>query len=411
MAGASDAVFLGKVVNISKKLVSGSFLRNQVTFEVVENFNGAATRTIQIETGIGGGDCGFPFQNGREYLVYGSRNPGTHLLSTGICSRTDAVERASSALTYLRSLAKGGPPSRVFGFVTGYHSLIGSELRYAEKAPLPIANVAIRLESQTINKRTITDSMGNYAFDGLPPGDFTVSAEMPNNLGGGEKRKVHLLDHACSEQIFIAVEQAQITGRILDDRQLPLITTEVAMVSVGGSTKPGVFTDFTYQQGVFTIRRLPPGDYVLGVNISEPPREGPNLSHPFPPTYYPGVPNRAGAKIIHVESGQDLAGFELRLPPRLKQRTITGSVEWPDGKPALGAFVELKDSEFPDNNVDLGNSRKDGTFTVTGVEGRQYSVSAVIGISEGQHPFHSETVLLKSGDNASIHLVLSQPGK
>jgi hypothetical protein len=48
---------------------------------------------------------------------------------------------------------------------------------------------------------------------------------------------------------------------------------------------------------------------------------------------------------IHINSAQRLQGFEFRLPPRLKKRTITGFVHWPNGKPAM-AFVELKDNAF-----------------------------------------------------------------
>ena len=63
-----------------------------------------------------------------------------------------------------------------------------------------------------------------------------------------------------------------------------------------------------------------------------------------------------------MSSAQQLQGREFHLPSRLKQRTITGFVHWPNGKPAM-AFVELKDDAFEDN-VDLGNSRADGSFIV-----------------------------------------------
>jgi hypothetical protein len=74
------------------------------------------------------------------------------------------------------------------------------------------------------------------------------------------------------------------------------------------------------------------------------------------------------------------------------------------------AFVELKDDVF-EGNVDLGNSRGDGTFKVTGVVGRLYSISAVIGISEGQSPMHSPRIDLGPSSNGPVHLVLSIPGQ
>jgi hypothetical protein len=365
-----DAVFLGKVVGISgwfERILSGSIQQKRVTFQVTENFNGASGRTIEIVTGIGGGDCGLSFQEGHAYLVYASRPPNSRSLYAGVCSRTAPVEQAGSDLAYLRSLANGGPPARVYGFVTEYGSGVG-EAWYSERAAHPIANVPVHLQSETATRRTITDSKGNYTFDGLLAGSFTVSADMPKNLGGGEKRLIALRNHACSEQNFVAIERAQLAGKVIDEKQFPVATTMVALMPtprVDGSYNVWAYTD---SDGVFTIERVPPGDFVLGVNINGPPGEQHAGRAPFPPTYYPGVPTRADARIIHVQSAQQLVGFELRLPPRLKQRTITGRVAWPDGKPALGAFVELKDSEFPASNVDLGRAGRDGSFTVTGVE-------------------------------------------
>ena len=154
---------------------------------------------------------------------------------------------------------------------------------------------------------------------------------------------------------------------------------------------------------------MTPGDYYLGVNIAGPPRKSSGLNSPWQPTYYPGVNSRASATIVHINSAQQLQGFEFPLPPRLKQRTITGFVHWPDGKPAM-AFVALKDDEF-DDNVDLGNSGADGMFTVTGVVDRPYRISAAAGLAEGETPVHSATLDLGRSSNGPIHLILSVPGR
>ena len=88
---------------------------------------------------------------------------------------------------------------------------------------------------------------------------------------------------------------------------------------------------FTSGAGRFAIQRLPPGDYLLVVNINNPPQL-------FPPTYFPGVQQREKATVIHVESGQQLTDFELRLPPPLLRRTITGRVVLSNGKPAASGI-------------------------------------------------------------------------
>jgi hypothetical protein len=114
----NTVVFLGKVVRVPgplERLVHGPFGIKRVKFHVTENFRGASGRTIVVVTGLGRGDCGFPFQEGHEYLAYAYVGswPETGILATSICSRTAPVERAAEDLAYLRSLAKGGPPSRV----------------------------------------------------------------------------------------------------------------------------------------------------------------------------------------------------------------------------------------------------------------------------------------------------------
>jgi hypothetical protein len=156
---------------------------------------------------------------------------------------------------------------------------------------------------------------------------------------------------------------------------------------------------------------VPPGDFVLGVNIDEPPTESKYLHSPYPPTYYPGVTDRAAAKVIHVGSAQQLTGFNLKLPSRLKQRMFWGSVVLASGKPAFGAYVELKDSEFPDWNADLGYADRNGSFLVYGVEGREYRLVGSTGIGKGEAPMHSEVVRIKTGASAPIRLMLSFPGK
>jgi hypothetical protein len=101
--------------------------------------------------------------------------------------------------------------------------------------------------------------------------------------------------------------------------------------------------------------------------------------------------------------------LDFHLPPPLKQRTITGFVHRSNGKPVM-AFVELKDNEF-DHNVDLGNSRADGSFIVTGVVDRPYSISAVAGLGQGETPVHSPKVELGLSTSGPIHLVLSVAGR
>src|SRR5215510_7026722 len=69
----TDVVFLGKVVGSSKIAINESdykYDQRLARFEVVETFRGELKAKAEIVTGLGGGDCGYPFIDGETYLVY-----------------------------------------------------------------------------------------------------------------------------------------------------------------------------------------------------------------------------------------------------------------------------------------------------------------------------------------------------
>lgn len=69
-----DAVFLGKVVSITERRTSpdsgarASVFR-EVCFSISSSEKGSPSESQCIHTGMGGGDCGYPFESGRDYRV------------------------------------------------------------------------------------------------------------------------------------------------------------------------------------------------------------------------------------------------------------------------------------------------------------------------------------------------------
>jgi hypothetical protein len=122
----SEIVVLGKVNSIERVYIkfknlddfekidstlSGLFL-NKISFQVTSIFKGKRSmKNITIYTGIGGGDCGFYFKKGLEYILYASKQNldfskkfNTENFSesfwTDICTRTqkqnsDEIKRIS----------------------------------------------------------------------------------------------------------------------------------------------------------------------------------------------------------------------------------------------------------------------------------------------------------------------------
>jgi hypothetical protein len=73
----------------------------QVSFAVLRAYSDVQQKHLQLRTGLGGGDCGFTFEVGEEYLVDAYKNDSGEL-TTSICSDTDLLENSQDEVAYLR---------------------------------------------------------------------------------------------------------------------------------------------------------------------------------------------------------------------------------------------------------------------------------------------------------------------
>lgn len=124
----AEIIFVGRVVEIeggkppllfdnpiAKTVMPGVWNRirrraffRQVKFEVLTAWRGIDTRSAVVLTGQGGGDCGFIFDIGREYLVYGSDTDGYYF--THICTRTADLGSPRAAADVARLAAEPTVP-------------------------------------------------------------------------------------------------------------------------------------------------------------------------------------------------------------------------------------------------------------------------------------------------------------
>lgn len=98
-AGRADAVFSGVALSVTDSTDVDGYPERRVAFRVDAAWKGAPGETVVISTGLGGGDCGYPFRAGREYLVFAEAEDGA--LFTGICSLTSPIEEAEAELALL----------------------------------------------------------------------------------------------------------------------------------------------------------------------------------------------------------------------------------------------------------------------------------------------------------------------
>lgn len=88
-----DAVLAGRVVDIVEPADYTLSDYLQITFAVSSVYKGQAQQMVAISTAADGAQCGYPFELGEQYLVYGcSSEDGLH---AGLCSlRNNLLEAA-----------------------------------------------------------------------------------------------------------------------------------------------------------------------------------------------------------------------------------------------------------------------------------------------------------------------------
>jgi hypothetical protein len=99
-----NVMFLGKVISKEEVRESNGDGGNsgltgyEFHITATEYFQGMGhlNQEVVVSTGLGNGDCGYPFQVGTTYLVYASNDSGK--LSTSICSGTSPEVMVSGTL-------------------------------------------------------------------------------------------------------------------------------------------------------------------------------------------------------------------------------------------------------------------------------------------------------------------------
>lgn len=116
---------------------------------------------------------------------------------------------------------------------------------------------------------------------------------------------------------------------------------------------------------------VPPGNYVLGVNTEVPVV----AKYPYPPTYFPSATERTSATVITVEDGRTI-DTDLTIPRLAVRSDVTVQVEWPDGKPAAGVQVWLREPRTPYRVAGTGlvtHTDEHGIMTIPAFEGLAYT--------------------------------------
>jgi hypothetical protein len=401
-AWRADAVFVGRVLDVRNTADPGPFSDAVVvTLAVAERFVGVTGPIVEIRTGRGGGDCGFGFDRGREYLVYAGMRLGR--LTTSICSRTAAIGAARSDLAFLRSVsAREAATGRLAGTVTHWDY----DYERATVTPSrPVPGVQVVAEGAGVRVAAVTDEDGRYEIR-APVGTYALRYDVPPGLRPRVSQPfVTLIDaRGCARRDVILRSDGVVTGEVVtpDGKPVPYLQLELYTSHVG-ATEWRTRTD---EAGRYTFNGVAPGRYLVGV----PPLASSQQFRPRSVTrvLLPGTTERAAAVIVDVRPGVPVETPRFVLPASEVMTTVTGTVVTADARPVSGARVVLL-SAIGDVLGDAVVTGADGRFAVSIRAGAADRVVAEWLSSGAERPDRAESpVVLSAGAASDIVLVLRQ---
>jgi hypothetical protein len=341
---------------------------------------------IEILTGFGGGDCGFPFQTGSEYVVYAYKNSDGRL-ETGICSRTRPLAEAGDDVAYFHSMASA-PATGTLRVQTAYPGLPGKR------------DAAIIAEQSGSRYRSTTNAAGEALFANLPAGDYRIHAESNGDLPDDPGVQLH--SKGCvSLTLFRAL---RLVGCVTTRSGEPAGRIEVQFRSMQDSRGDGVMTD---TQGRYEIRIVRPGQYYLGVSLNH----SPSRDTPYSRWFYPGTGDPSLATMIDFSGKPETYTYDFTLPDQQSRRTIDGFVLRRDGQPMPRAVVTVLDDS--QNVAAQAFADLKGFFSLAVFCGMPYRLHTVwpgntpvdaasavpIDIAPGSEPLNLELVLTQPGNS------------
>jgi hypothetical protein len=269
----ADAVFEGKVESVE--------LRWRLKeAEVLHSYRGDQRKPMRLSTGLGGGDCGFDFEVGKQYLVYAFKDE-TGELSTNICTRTTRLEKSSENLAYPRG--KRVAPAANKEASTRTSNLCGRVIPTDATGSIDSLVLLARVGSKSPvpDSEAGPDSDGYFCVTDVNPGKYhllfvnrideslTSFVYFPGVTDLSEATAIDISPgHTPSDLAFNIPAQAtfSVSGTVSnsDNPQLP---AEVKVMLMSASQPLLAYTAYAAVSGSFVFNQVLPGEYWAIVTV------------------------------------------------------------------------------------------------------------------------------------------------
>ena len=172
LPGAAQPAYFEATVDAIEPVQGGMYLVRLRDIRTVYGRTATAVLTNRFEE-----SCGFTFAVGERYFIdAAAQDDGS--FSTSRCSKTTPRAQAGPLIDYLERLARPATGGRIFG---GAHSDLPVVSMFDDNDRQPLAKLRVTL-SGPVTRRAVTRADGSYSFDGLPPGQYRLSAEAPAGM-------------------------------------------------------------------------------------------------------------------------------------------------------------------------------------------------------------------------------------
>jgi hypothetical protein len=362
----------------------------KVRLSVAETFSGEPKAEQIIYTSQQGSACGFPFQVGREYVVFTYVSEAQ--LWTSRCSRTALLEPGAenAAVTWMRA------------YKTAPH---GSEISGSLRLPLDsnITAVPATIQLSGPDSRTVmADGEGRYVFRNLKAGEYSVAALVPDGFATSKPTKITVADKGCAEMNWPVTNEGRIRGNVVDADGRPVADMRMELQYASGARMNSSHIATTDLNGSYEFEHLSPGDYLVAA------RNPGYLTEDGASTiYYPHSP-RPEARTIALGPAATVDRVDFVFARLRSTPSVRVNVVLPDGSPApAGLYLyAFPNGSSGDEPTRTGLTDASGSAVLPLSLGREYAISVAL---DREHPGCGGTTLTFSDDKKASTVVINHP--
>ena len=336
-----------------------------VTLDVLHVWKGKVGSRITAINGDGS-SCDYVFRAGERYLVFAGRSYLDGLTHVSLCSGTHGWNGTGPDAEFLQSLSRPAVGARISGWVSRF-TRPGGGVPASASGP---GDAELRLTTPA-GISTVRTKDGDFQFTGLAPGRYHLSIVAPENLRAYPAAvDVEIPDsRACSVQRFSLTDNGRIAGRLVRHDGTPARSLRLELLTEAAFSGPEPVSPrdaFLQLDGSFEFGALPPGTYVIGVNL----RNVLNRDNPYSRILYSAA--GSDVHVFTIKPGERVDIGDWRLPPPPPTVAVSGVVTWEDGRPAEGVRVHAVDAvnSWPEAGTAVSGS--DGQFTMQLWQQRTY---------------------------------------